>query len=124
MTKIPSYVRTFDTFIGSGALSYPWWQVDESPSDWINVEPGWRVILSEVDPEEGETTGETIVVTHKGIIEAIHDIVGAPEVPKYMNLAALDECEAFLEDHEEADFDSDLADQVLQYMMFGEIVYG
>lgn len=116
---------TADTFIGSGALSYSWWRVCnaegiaqlDSPDDWF-------VVL--VDEDGSDEPGTPVRVDHAVIMQAVQRLArAAPEdQPGQVRDDVVVECRVFLADPQDADFDADSADQVLQYIAFGSVIYG
>lgn len=113
-------------FIGSGALSYSWWDVE--PDGWINfddglgiIHPEWeiRVVFGDDDFEEG-TKG---VINPASLAQAIMRIKsGVTSVRSYV----VDQCAMFAAGNlDDVDFDAADADSVMQIAITGDDhIYG
>jgi hypothetical protein len=124
MTKV-SPQDTVDAFIGSGALSYSWWRVgDFYGTNELTSPEDWYLVLTEVG-DDGEP-GESVRVDHTTVMRAVNKLArtALADRPRYMAETVIRECRNLISDPDDADFDADSADQVLQFMMFGEVVYG
>jgi len=102
---------TEDIFVGSGALSYSWW---EDVALKYRVDGSWMLT--------GTVDGFNFVIDHDRIIETVkvirEDAYGATQT-------AIDECRLLLEIGPDAtDFDADTADQVLQVAAMGMVTFG
>ena len=115
--------------IGSGALSYSWWYIKESHhGEGLHAPDDWYVVVLEDDPDDGddgEPGGDPIRFDHKALSKAVNTLArtGADHRPLYMTLGVLRECRELIKDPQNADLDADMADQVLQYVAFGKVVY-
>jgi len=107
---------TYIHFLGSGALDYGWWGVDE----WLGDEKSdWRIRLIERDDDRNPVGLYTL--THKKIMSAVYKI--ARTVVPYAEGETRKQCKAFLKDVDDADFDAGTADNVIQVALFGEVRY-
>lgn len=118
---------TCSHFIGSGALQWSWWEVKKSHGiDQLNSPDDWFVDLVELEDAVDEQYGVEVRIDHKVIMRAVNKLTrtGKDNRPEFMNADVLRECSKFIKDPDDADFDADAADQVLQYIAFGKVVYG
>lgn len=112
---------TYDHLFGSGATSYSWWLgtkttgVDEK----FNASPDWSVEVTCDNGDEGETTK---TVTHQAALTAARQIAKYP--PKHASDALVRECKNLLFHADETDFDANSGDELLQFIVLGEIVFG
>lgn len=115
-------------FMGSGALSYEWWHVTETVGDAFEQYPAenWSITVREYDPDHGTFGEQLTTFDHKTLMRAINTLArtASDNIPRGMSDNVLRECRTFIADHEDADFDADSADQVLQFIAFGEVTYG
>jgi hypothetical protein len=115
---------TYDHIIGSGAFMYPWYMglTQTGVNDDGSVTDGWSATVRIEDPgDDGVTAFE---VSHSRII-AVMQVLTDPECyVRYVSESVVMECERFLRDPDGADFDAVMADEVLQYIAFNEIVFG
>lgn len=127
--KAPTQAHTYSDFMGSGALSYPWYDVDEyEEGDASNN--GWRVTFQECD-DYGPVTddsGNPMMFTfdHASITRAVWLIVLTKDSthPRVSD-ECVKQCRNLLfKDHDDVDFDAWSADHVMQIATFGEIRYG
>lgn len=114
---------TGDVFIGSGALSYSWWELVEMQgiSHPDNADD-WHVTVTVLDDD---TPGKRYTFNHAEIMKAVRKIAAGrvPGLPS--DGITVRECRTFIFDGpEESDFDAESADNVLQVVAFGEVVYG
>lgn len=126
---------TWTHFIGSGALSYSWYNV-QSCTEYATVEamPGnW--LLAFTDGEEPDDD-RVYVIDHAAVMVAVRSLARA--YPDHWDCAGADssdlpfgachetmrQCALFLADPEYADFDAGTADEVLQVAAFGKAIYG
>lgn len=124
-TKITG-TDTWDYFIGSGALSYGWYDVESHRPEGDD----WIVRFRDATCPEDK---RVYVLDHKRVMVALvkcaraylRHVEGTP-LPvwcKYVSVSTLREAYAFLADPDYADFDAASADQVLQVAAFGEVLY-
>lgn len=124
----------YDHIIGSGALTYSWY-TDAVLHVGAHGDAVWSMTLSGEDPEDSDETVLT-EVTATSILGVCYDIVQDVTDNKYgvserfgvaretrreaQNLldAALDGLE------DDTDFNADTADQVLQVLLYGEVIFG
>lgn len=116
---------TFGIFIGSGALSYPWFaDVEITGFHGDEASDDWSVTFC-LPPEEQDEKGKRYTLDHKSIMRKVHKIVrgtqrgfGSGETPTRR------ECRLLITNIDECDFDANAADCVLQAVAFDDIVYG
>ena len=119
MTDQIFHEDTESIFIGSGALSYSWWEDTRLTHDYYEAK-GYREAKSWCLDASVDDTWVTI--THERVMQAVRAIVkdghGATEV-------AVEECQHLLEfGPDDVDFDADTADQVLQVAALGKVIFG
>ena len=103
-----------DHLVYSGASQYDWYHQlhDEDGKIVVAIENG------EFDDETGEPVVVTKTFTPTALIGVVHDIVAN----KKDGWRAVQEAISF--DEDDADFDSDSADIVLQHAVLGGVVFG
>lgn len=113
--------HTYDHMFGTGAISYSWWLSTKSTGvdDKGDVTPEWSVKVTCDNGDGGETT---MTVNHAAVLKAACEVIKDP--PKYSTDALVRECKNLVFDADSCDFDSDSADELLQYIVLGEIVFG
>lgn len=122
---------TFDHIFGSGAQSYSWyytrfdayWGVSETG----NVVDGWVARISMEHPTADWPANVTAFITHERILKTAVELVGnflLGNRMDFMGEGVVRECANLIFNPEATDFDADYADQLLQYMVLGKIVYG
>lgn len=116
-----THADTYTHFVGSGALSYPWYtQVRMTPDDWTLPDSAYQDwCLEWTDPESGQRHR----VAHQDILRAVHRFAG-DRPPAHATRAAVRECRNLLRRPDEVDFDAASADEVIQVAGLAEIVYG
>ncbi len=114
--KSANYQDTFDIVIGSGSLSYEWWHRAEVWNEDTDI---WAVRLTADSGNEGEST---VVINHALVMKTARAIIES--TPKYASSALLRECRNLVFNSDEVDFDACSADELLQVMVLGEIVFG
>lgn len=124
---------TWDHTFGTGALTWEWWiRVDQKgigPAGDIET-PDWSVKLTGGAPgfdHEGYppelTEGEvTVEVTHKAVMSAARKVL--KDRPRYASAALIREARNLVFNVDEADFDAASGDELLQVVVFGDVVYG
>jgi hypothetical protein len=113
---------TYDHIFGSGATSYSWWRglkTEDIDLETFKVEDGWSVLVTCEDGNDGR---RSVVVDHHAIMRYARRLISEP--PQYAGDAVIRECKHLLFNAEETDFDADSADQLLQFIVLGEIVFG
>lgn len=117
---------TYDHFIGSGALDWPWYQDEDEYAEGTDLN-GWWIRFVEYSDNGPvlDSNGRPLVHTlnHAAIMRAVRQIVRTENRPSYVGPKVVKECQNFLFDRENTDFDADTADQVMQLAAFGEIKY-
>jgi len=112
-------------FFGADATSYAWWDVADAhgafemdePNDW------WVDLVIMGDADYGEVMGRK-TVSHGVLMATIADIAENGSEIRGLAPDVQQECAAFLDDPDDTDFDADMADQVLQHAVLGEVVFG
>ncbi len=97
-----------DHLVYSGADSYSWWRT-------IEVTDAGELLLAADDPKDfnGEEPAVSKLIPFVEVVEEIQMILDNPDTPEQV-------IRAFVED----DVDSDVADVVLQTILFGTVIYG
>jgi hypothetical protein len=113
---------TFDSLFGSGAMMYSWW-ID---AEFTGIDSGghiqtidWTAKVTADDGNDGETVA---TIDHKAILKAARQVMKAR--PEYASDALVRECRNLIFDADELDFDANSADEILQVIVLGEIVFG
>ena len=114
--------HTYDHMFGSGATSYSWWLGTKTTG--VDMErwkatDDWSVEVTADDGNDGETT---VTVDHAAVLRAARQVIKEP--PKYASEALVRECKNLLFHADEADFDANSADELLQVLVLGGVVYG
>ncbi|GAA4852592.1 hypothetical protein [Saccharopolyspora rosea] len=110
-----------DIFLGSGALSYPWYgKVDISDTP----DSGW--VLTFEDSGAEEEPGGEYRITHQKLWATIATLAGTEgKAVLGEDSRTLKECQRLcFNGADDVDFDSDMADRVIQIAAFGEVLYG
>jgi hypothetical protein len=116
----PTPQDTYDHIFGSCFDVYDWWGPVESDWDRQEAAPyGWSVTVPVLD---GDNNWRDVKVSHFIILGAMLRLAEG-DVMYASESVALD-CGEFLKDPENADFDAATADEVMQMVTLGEIVYG
>lgn len=116
---------TASLVMGTGALSYVWWFVDDVTGvDLVNgCDDDWSVTVRECDPDDGPF-GPPRVITHAVMVRAVRRIVTGGVGEMDGQSITRRECRALVfKGADETDFDSVTADNVLQIAAFGELIY-
>jgi hypothetical protein len=122
MIKTASPQDTFDAIFGSGATMYSWWLNAEFTgidSAGTIQTTDWTVKVPAENGDRGETTA---TVDHKSILKAARQIIKS--APKFASDALVRESRNLIFDADELDFDANSADEILQVLVLGEIVFG
>lgn len=116
-TPQDSYDHTF----GTGATGYEWWHQARPAgvADDGTVRDDWQVRVTCDTGNGGEIT---LTVTHEVIMRAAAAITRTH--PAYVGQATVRQCRNLLWHADDADFDADSGDQLLQVAVLGEIVFG
>lgn len=114
---------TFSIFIGSGALSYPWYEMIAFNNTGDDIDPpdNWSVTF-ELPREFEENEGQRYTLDHASIMRTVHKIVRGYQ-QGVGNGETRKQCRAMLNDVEDCDFDANSADCVLQAVAFNDVVY-
>lgn len=115
---------TFDHMLGSGAFSagWSWWldvQTTGLKENGYDATDEWTAAIT-ADDGNGGTVTKTI--DHKTVMAAARKVLAGP--PQYASTGLARECSHLIFDNDETDFDAPLADELLQLMVLGEIVFG
>jgi hypothetical protein len=107
---------TQDHILGAGALSFDWWL----KADTKNFDtPEWECTIT---GGEGDSDDKTVVVNHAAVMKAARAIL--KKSPPYVTSALIRECRNLVFNVDECDFDANSADELLQVVVFGEVIYG
>lgn len=114
---------TYDHIIGAGHIgAYSWWlgakSLTHKGSD-IDVPAHWTV---EVTCETGEGGSKTVLVDHKAVMRAANRVVNNRYDAASEKLVR--ECRHLVFNADDADLDAPMADELLQLIVLGEIVFG
>ncbi|MFF1450185.1 hypothetical protein ACFVYF_18900 [Streptomyces sp. NPDC058274] len=116
----PTQQDTYDHIFGSSFDIYNWWGPVRPEWDQRKEAPhGWSVLVPYEDGDTGEW--KKALITHSVILGAMRRL--AKGDVKYASDSVARECRAFLKDPEDADFDANTADEVMQIATLGELVY-
>lgn len=120
----------YDHILGSGATMYSWyWDVTNCRPP-LTADDDWHITLLMDDPED---TDETIPVDldYDEILDMAQNICNDSGVGRHgesenykVGQDCRRQCELLLNDPDEVDFDADTADQVIQCIAYGEVVFG
>lgn len=114
--KTASPQDTFDHVFGSGATSYSWWlDIEITNADT----PEWS---ARVRVEDGNDSTVTKTVDHATVLAAARKVI--KRAPMYSSTALVRECKNLIFDADNTDFDANSADELLQFIVLGEIVFG
>jgi len=112
---------TYDHMFGSGATSYSWWQgptrttgVDETSK----ASDDWSV---EVTCEGEDREDITKMVNHAAVLKAARKFVQDP--PRGSTNMAIQDARDLVFDADACDFDAGTADELLQFIVLGEVVF-
>lgn len=116
--------ETFNMFIGSGALSFPWYDEISFNNTGDDIDPpdNWSVTF-ELPREFAENEGKRYTLNHRRIMRTVHMIVRGLQKGINPNGEVRQQCRAMLRDVEDCDFDAGTADCVLQATAFNDVVY-
>ena len=122
MIKTASPQDTFDSLFGSGAMMYSWW----INAEFLGIDSGGHIQTDEwtakVTAENGDGGETTVTIDHKAILKAARQIMKVR--PEYASDALVRESRHLIFDADELDFDANSADEILQVIVLGEIVFG
>lgn len=120
-----TYDDVWDCIFGSGCTSYSWWLYSACEAE-RDVRTGERSCWPTAVMAENPVTDGTVErqVTADDVMAAVHRIA-AGQGGRYVGAHVIRECATVLADGwDDVDFDADMADQVLQVVMFGEVYFG
>lgn len=107
--------------MGAGATQYGWYL----GSDWnyeygddLDAPDDWERTYEMEDPESEGTI--IVTVNHDALMITIRKIASGEGGT---NRTCIEECKRFLADPEDADFDAYSADEVLQVLAYGRVVF-
>lgn len=123
----PTQFDTYSTFILSGALAHPWYVATTDNTATVTLDNeaghiGWTVTFEQSD-YDGTSAAPRHIVNHHGIMRAVRACAKHVNRPRGVGNACAQQARNFLFKRDQADFDSDTADQVIQVAAFGEIIY-
>jgi hypothetical protein len=113
---------------GSGALYYSWWREFEIVvgNASFNQPPGWVVQVFSEDLED-ESRNQAVLVNHEKVMKAAAQIAAMtpPErESRYISSKVRKECVNLLFRADDADLDAVIADSLLQFIVYGKVVFG
>jgi len=128
---------TFDHMMGAGALGYSWWcdlHAVKAADINGNVYNEWEYLLTAETGRDDDSI-KTATINHAVIMDAAKKVVvshiGPPWATgsekdglRFMGDACISNCAALLFFPDEVDFDAASSDELLQYIVLGEIVFG
>ena len=116
--------NTFDIFIGSGALNYPWFD-EVSFTGFVDGEAqdDWSVTFSLPREFEDDEPGKRYTLNHRRIMRTVHMIARGLQKGINPNGPVRQQCRIMLKDVDYCDFDAGTADCVLQATAFNDVVY-
>jgi hypothetical protein len=98
-----------DSTLGSGALDWEWWRAVTADDDGLN--------LTVADPDDEGGDGEATITKFMRwgeFVKAANELCASDYAGRWLVIQQL----------ANEDMDADGADQILQWHMFGEVVYG
>ncbi len=118
-----------DHIIGSGALTYSWyWETLRYKPVTFN-DDDWNVTLLMDDPEYPDET-ISAYLDSETILDMARNLVNDTGIGEHGESANYKvsqdcrrQCELLFEDPDEVDFDADTADQLIQCIAYGEVVF-
>lgn len=113
---------TFDHMLGSGATMYSWWlnvEITGLKPNGYDVVNDWAANITAEDGDENEVT---VTINHALVLKTARAII--KDHPQYASDALIRESRHLVFDADETDFDACSADEFLQVMVLGEIVFG
>ncbi len=114
---------TFDHTIGAGALSFEWWHgvTPVVTANGAGVPGNWEYLITADNGMDGETTA---TLNHAAVMKAARKIANDKGDIKYLSESAKRECRNLIFNADEADLDACISDELLQFIVLGEIVFG
>jgi hypothetical protein len=122
---------TYDHFIGSGALAYGWWDVLTHTGPETDA---WQVTTRDGEAGPEDDPGRVFTLDHAHIMSAVGTLARGwieyaltgykPGLLDSAGLETMRQCALFLTDLDSADFDACSADEVMQWAVFGHVIYG
>jgi hypothetical protein len=129
-SKMPTITPddTATIFIDSGALEeYPWYVELESHGvgdAGTNTDDDWTVTFTPYDPISDEKS-ERVTLNHAKIMTAVRTIARGDAKGLNPNGPVRKECQTLLfKGPDQTDFDAPMADCVLQFATYGDVIYG
>jgi hypothetical protein len=111
---------TWDHMFGSGATTYSWWlKLKFTGVHDGEVEPGWSC---ELTCDNGNGGRKTKIVSHVVVMSYARHVMSHDI--EYIGEATKRECRNLVFDADDVDFDAASADNLLQYIVLGEVVFG
>lgn len=107
--------------MGAGATAYSWYLDSEwnyEYDDDLNAPDNWERTYQMEDPEKDGAI--TVTVNHDVLMITMRKIANSEGST---SRTCIEQCKRFLADPEDADFDADSADEVLQVLAYGRVVY-
>ncbi|MFD8088990.1 hypothetical protein [Streptomyces malaysiensis] len=115
--------QTFDAIVVSKFNQWEWWGHHSIPWDTAEGTPDyWNFVMPVLDPVVDVM--HRMLVTHNILIGAMRRIADG-RVQRYVSWDTYEACMRFLNDGpEDAEFDENSADQVMQVATLGEVAFG
>lgn len=118
-----------DHIVGSGALSYSWYWEALRYKMVTRHDDDWNLTLLMDDPEYDDETVSAYLDTET-ILDMARNLVNDEAVDIYGSSAnykvsqeCRQQCRLLFDDPESVDFDANTADQLIQCIAYGEVVY-
>lgn len=119
----------YDMILGSGALSYPWYGNHKIVAPAHGENP-WLVVLNMEDLKDPDGDFIQVKVTYPAIIAAAIRLIDDTGLSNWGTSAKLGatrqarrQAELLYEEDEDVDFDATTADEVLQVIAYGRVVF-
>lgn len=109
--------------IGAGALQYEWWheaQRVKGVSDDGDANDDWEYKITADDGDGGE---KTATLNHAAVMAAVRKIAAKDCAIPGIGSATIREARHLIFNVDETDFDACTADEVLQVIVLGEIIF-
>jgi hypothetical protein len=115
---------TWDHTIGAGGLQYAWWlecKRVKGVSDAGDAADDWEYEITADDGDDGE---KTVTVNHAAVMRAARKMASKDCTIPGVGQIAKREARNLIFDADAADLDACAADEVLQVIVLGEVVFG